>query len=469
MAIYHFSMKVIKRSAGRSATAAAAYRAGLTIGDERTGEIHRYENRGGVVDHAVLAPSRSPEWAHEAASLWNEVEKKERRKDAQLARENVVALPHELSIEQNRELVHGFVQEAYIRRGMAAQVDIHRAGAEGDDRNIHAHVLLTMRGITRNGWKENKARSWNEKETLREWRGMWADHVNQALERAGVKERVTEKSFEDLGLDRVPTNHLGPDASQMERRGWKSRIGDENRAADEQNRKLAALHVQQEILHDVVRKEAARVAEDRAKAAQAQRERWEQEERQKGRPRSSPFAGAFAAQQEATREAQRRDVLDRGPGLWAQVEKDFAREEQEIVEAYGLDRLQEQVAEARARVAAVNTANGRFTGAYEAAREETEALERSLRNAQERQQEALQRVEHEREAIRAAREEREAEVRSVMDAKLNAQFEEVQERQSIEQDAPVIEQDNAPGPSVEAFEEDKGQDLGQDDGMEVSR
>ena len=176
MAIYHFSMKIIKRSAGRSATAAAAYRAALDITDERTGEIHRYENRGGVLSHDILAPSRAPDWAKESATLWNEVERRENRKDSQLARENVVALPHELSLEQNRSLLHGFVQEAYVRRGMAAQVNIHSAAEEGNERNIHAHVMLTMRGVTRNGFKEKKARNWNEKETLQEWRALFGDN-----------------------------------------------------------------------------------------------------------------------------------------------------------------------------------------------------------------------------------------------------------------------------------------------------
>lgn len=166
VAIYHFSMKIIQRSAGRSATAAAAYRAGVRIENERTGEIFDYTKRRGVEDHAILTPPRAPDWVKDSASLWNAVEVRENRVNSQLARENVLALPHELSAQQRRELLHGFVQEVYVKRGMAAQVDIHNANEQGDARNIHAHVLLTLRGITRNGWQEKKARNWNEKETL---------------------------------------------------------------------------------------------------------------------------------------------------------------------------------------------------------------------------------------------------------------------------------------------------------------
>ena len=104
MASYHLSVKTIKRSAGRSATAAAAYRAGLCIEDERTGEMFDYTRRRGVDDHAILTPSRAPEWAKDSASLWNAVEQKENRVNSQLARENVLALPHELNEEQRRVL-----------------------------------------------------------------------------------------------------------------------------------------------------------------------------------------------------------------------------------------------------------------------------------------------------------------------------------------------------------------------------
>ena len=469
MAIYHFSMKIIKRSAGRSATAAAAYRGALTIVDERTGEMHKYENRGGVLTHDILTPSRAPDWAKDAESLWNEVERKENRKNSQLARENVVALPHELTLEQNRELLHAFVQDAYVKRGMAAQVNIHGPAQDeqADERNIHAHVLLTMRGITRNGWKDNKARVWNEKDTLQEWREMWANHVNLALERAGISERVTEKSFEDLGLDKVPTRHLGPAANEMERRGEQSRIAEENREAKRQNEKMAELEFKRRVMDEAIVKEAKRLAEEKAKALEREREERERRSREYSEQKRSILAAAFVAFSENSRAAAQRDLLNRGPEFWAQVDKEFAQEEREIKASYNIAELAGQYADARQRAAGLDTANGRFSGAYERAMEEARVIEENIKNAKWRQQEALERLETEREVIRAARAERE----EVMNAKLNAQYEALRERQGGQSFASAHEQDNAPGVSVDSFEEGEEQEQGhsQDDGMDLSR
>ena len=464
MAIYHFSMKVMQRSKGRSATAAAAYRAGIDIRDERTGELHRYENRGGVFTHDILTPTRAPDWAKDAATLWNAVEERENRVDAQLARENVLALPEELSLEQNRSLLHGFVQETYVRRGMAAQVNIHAPAEDGDERNIHAHVLMTMRGINRNGWQDKKARVWNEKETLREWRTLWADHVNRALERAGFEERVTEKSFEDLGLDKIPTKHLGVAATEIERRGEQSRIAEENAVVAFQNRKMEALKTQKQILQQAIANEATRIAEERARAAEVKREKREKAEREAWRRKAPNIAGAaYLAQAENMREAKQRELLDRGPEYWAQVDKEFAQEEQEIRGAYDIEDLHEQLTEARARAAGYDNVNGLFSGAYDEAVEEIRALEKNLEDAQARQREALARLEGEREAIRAAREEREA----VMNAKLNAQFEAQRGGAEIEHPDAAIEQDNAGFVVEEGHEEEQGRE--QEDDMDLSR
>ena len=459
MAIYHFSMKIIQRSAGRSATAAAAYRAGLCIEDERTGEMFDYTRRRGVDDHAVLTPSRAPEWAKDSASLWNAVEQKENRVNSQLARENVLALPHELNAEQRRELLHGFVQEAYVKRGMAAQVDIHSANEQGDARNIHAHVLLTMRGMNRNGWQEKKARNWNEKETLREWRTLWADHMNRALERAGIAERVTEKSFEDLGLDKIPSKHLGQAASEIERRGENSRIAEENREAAAQNRKMEALEQQRRILQEAVRKEAVRLAEQKAQALQRERENAASYRRNR-----NLVAEAMTAQRENREQYERLKLLDRGPAFWAQVDKEFAQEERDIRALAGA------YADARQRALGLNTTNGRFSGAHARALEEVRALEANLKDAKFRQEEALGRLNGEREAIRQAREEREA---FLMNAKLTTQFEAQRGGVEIEQPGPAMEQDNAGYSVEEAHEQEQGIEMerGDDDmdmGMDLS-
>lgn len=167
MAIYHFSAQTINRSAGRSATAAAAYRAGEQITDERQGLEHDYTNKGGVLHTEIMTPPNAPAWASDRASLWNAVECAEKRKDAQVAREIVVALPHELNEVQRIELLRGFVKEHFIDLGMIADVAFHAPDKKGDMRNFHAHVMLTMRDISPDGFSDKKNRTWNDKELLR--------------------------------------------------------------------------------------------------------------------------------------------------------------------------------------------------------------------------------------------------------------------------------------------------------------
>ena len=243
LADYRFSAKVIKRSNGQSAVAAAAYRAASNLRDERTGQTCDYSRKAGVTHSEVLTPSGTPEWMHDRAQLWNAVEAVERRKDAQLAREIQLSLPHELTDDQRRDLVREFVQEQFIGKGMIADLAIHAPSAEGDQRNHHAHVMLTMRTLTGDGFG-NKARDWNSPDQLQAWREQWAHHQNRELERHGHPARVDHRSFEAQGVDREPTQHLGPVASDMERNGKVSRIGDENRQTRTLNTDRVADHVE---------------------------------------------------------------------------------------------------------------------------------------------------------------------------------------------------------------------------------
>ena len=234
MATYRFSAKLISRSAGRCAPAAAAYRAGQRIANERTSEIFDYRRRSDVLSRAVLAPQSSPSWAHDRASLWNAAEAAERRKDAQVAREVQVSLPHELSLEQSMALLHAFVQEQFVARGMVADIAVHAAHRGGDERNVHAHVLLTTRAISLRGFGA-KAREWNERALLATWRCEWERHVNGALELYGVSARVDHRSYVERGLDIEPEPKQGPVATKLERSGQRSKAGDDRRAAQRRN------------------------------------------------------------------------------------------------------------------------------------------------------------------------------------------------------------------------------------------
>ena len=253
MADYRFSAKVISRGKGQSAIAAAAYRAAERLQDERTGQTSDYSRKAGVIHAEVLAPEGTPDWMHDRAQLWNAVEAVERRKDAQLAREIQLSLPHELDQAQRKALLLDFVQEQFVGKGMIADIAIHAPNAEGDQRNHHAHVMLTMRELTGEGFGK-KARDWNSPDQLAQWREQWAHHQNRTLERHGHAARVDHRSYEAQGVDREPTQHLGPVASDMERGGKASRIGDENRATDAANTERA---------HDQI--EAARLAGQKAR------------------------------------------------------------------------------------------------------------------------------------------------------------------------------------------------------------
>ena len=160
MADYRFSAQVISRAKGQSSVASAAYRSASRMVDERTGQIHDYTRKGGLVHSEILAPDSTPEWMLDRSQLWNAVEAVERRSDAQLAREVQLSLPHELAPDQRRELVLGFVQEQFVDRGMIADIAIHEPGKNGDQRNHHAHVMLSMRELTGEGFGK-KNREWN--------------------------------------------------------------------------------------------------------------------------------------------------------------------------------------------------------------------------------------------------------------------------------------------------------------------
>jgi hypothetical protein len=228
MAQYHFAAKIIQRSRGQSAVASAAYRAGERMDDERLGKNFDYRRHLGVRYTDILAPDNAPDWMRDRAQLWNAVEKAEKRKDSQLARSIDIALPHELNLDQNIELLRGFVQEQFVDKGMIADIAIHAPGRTGDIRNVHAHIALTTREITGNGFGQ-KDRDWNDKSELLEWRKTWADHANRMLEREGFEERIDHRSLIDQGIDREPTTHVGPAGKEMEERGAVSDRAQQNR------------------------------------------------------------------------------------------------------------------------------------------------------------------------------------------------------------------------------------------------
>lgn len=194
MAIYHLRATMISRSQGRSATAAAAYRVAERIEDRRTGLTFDYAARGGVDHTEILAPDHAPDWVRDRSELWNRVEESETRKNSQVAREVRVALPDELTHAQRVALVRDYAQAQFVDRGMVADIALHAPGRTGDERNHHAHILLTTREIGPEDFT-TKNRDWNKVEVLESWREAWARDSNAALERAGIEDRVDHRTL----------------------------------------------------------------------------------------------------------------------------------------------------------------------------------------------------------------------------------------------------------------------------------
>ncbi len=180
MAIYHFSGTVISRSQGRSAIASAAYRAGERLHDERQDRTHDYSRKGDVAYTEILLPKGAPKALNERETLWNTVEATEKRKDAQLAREFNFALPRELTLQQNIALAKEFVKQEFVSKGMIADLCIHNDKNPAGDLQPHAHVMLTLREVTSEGFGQ-KVREWNAKENLLDWRESWAEVANRHL------------------------------------------------------------------------------------------------------------------------------------------------------------------------------------------------------------------------------------------------------------------------------------------------
>lgn len=244
MTIYHLSVKPVQRSKGRSSVAAAAYRAGCEIYDERTGLTHNYTKKMGVeyteiiVPFGVNAPSRS--------ELWNMAEKAENRKDGCTAREYEINLPYQLTDQQRIELAQDFSHRLAEIHGIAVDLCLHKPTPKeiengSDPRNYHAHILTTTRKITNNGLTDKadiEKAGRKRKVDLLATRKLWADVANHHLKRAGLDEQIDHRSLKDQGKKELPTIKMGKTASTMEREGKDTRKGEINTLIKNYNKML---------------------------------------------------------------------------------------------------------------------------------------------------------------------------------------------------------------------------------------
>ena len=282
MAIYHCSIKIISRGKGKSAVAASAYRAGETITNEYDGIANNYTGKRGIVHTEILLPEHAPLEYTDRTTLWNAVEKIEKSSRAQLSREIELALPIELSRGRNIELVRQYVQKHFVSAGMCADVCIH----DKNDGNPHAHIMLTMRPLEQDGsWgakskkeyifdnngekirlksgefksKKISTTDWNEQTKAEEWRAGWADMCNAFLESENVNTRIDHRSYERQGIEQIPTVHIGVAATQMERRGIATEMGNRNREIGITNQQIRQLQARINRLKDQLAEQSKNV------------------------------------------------------------------------------------------------------------------------------------------------------------------------------------------------------------------
>ena len=257
IALYHFHVTQIKRSAGQSAVAAAAYRSGEKLHSEYYGEDSDYTRKGGVICSEILLPSHAPPSLSDRETLWNAVEKVERGKKAQLAYSFDIALQNEFSMRENIELARQFLLQNFVSRGMIVDFAVHSPDKEnGGIQNPHFHVMCPIRPVEPDGKWDNKQRreyvldedgnrirdetgnyvfnavpitDWGSPETLEAWRQAWAELCNAKFAEKGLDCRIDHRSFERQGVEQIPTQHEGPTVRAMEAKGIRTDKGDLNR------------------------------------------------------------------------------------------------------------------------------------------------------------------------------------------------------------------------------------------------
>ncbi|HHJ8367258.1 TPA: MobQ family relaxase, partial [Streptococcus pyogenes] len=252
---FHFSVNIISRGKGKSAVASAAYISGEKIKNEWDGVTYDYTKKQGVISKEIYLPDHAPEEYKDRKTLWNSVELFEKNSNAQLARNFIISLPKELSIEENKKMIEEYVQNNFVKEGMIVDLAIHDESREGNQ-NIHAHIMTIVRPINEDGtWGQKSKKeyildekgekilnkngkpktrkveltTWNDKGNVEKWRENFSDLCNGYLAKNKIEKRVDHRSFKRQNSDYLPTIHLGSAASAMERKGIETDKGNYNR------------------------------------------------------------------------------------------------------------------------------------------------------------------------------------------------------------------------------------------------
>lgn len=270
MALYHFSVKQVSRGKGQTVVNSAAYISGQKLYNDYYGQVHDYTRKSGVMFTEILKPDYVPERLSDRETLWNEVERAEKGKRAQLAYSFDIALQNELTLEENIQLAREFCQEQFVARGMIVDLAVHEGKSKDGDEpdNPHFHVLAPIRPFTEEGIWGNKQKreyvldeegnrikdakgkyvfnavsttGWNDPELLKEWRKAWTEKVNDKFRECHMAARIDHRSYKEQGIDLIPTIHEGYEVRAMEKKGIKTIIGELNRAIRQFNQMFISL------------------------------------------------------------------------------------------------------------------------------------------------------------------------------------------------------------------------------------
>ena len=292
MALFHLSVTQTKRSAGQSAIASAAYRAGERLYSEYYGEYSDYTRKGGVICSDILLPSHAPPEYADRQTLWNAVEKAERGKNAQLAYSFDIALQNEFSLEENIALARQFLLENFVSRGMVVDFAVHQPDREdGGIPNPHFHVLCPIRPIEQDGkWGLKQRRvyeldedgnrirdadgkfvfnavpttDWGSPETLEYWRQTWAELCNAKFAEKGLDVSIDHRSYERQGVELLPTVHEGATVRAMEKKGIRTEKGEFNRWIRATNAVIRDIKKKITLLFDWIAEAKAELAKPQA-------------------------------------------------------------------------------------------------------------------------------------------------------------------------------------------------------------
>ena len=264
---FHFSVSIISRGKGKSAVASSAYIAGEKIKNEWDGVTHDYTKKQGVIHKKIFLPEHAPKEFSDRTTLWNSVELFEKNSNAQLARNFIIALPKELSLEENKKLISEFIETNFTDEGMIADLAIHDESQDGNN-NIHAHIMTIVRPLNEDGtWGQKSKKeymldensekilgkngkpktrkveltNWNDRGNVEKWRESFSNLCNRYLQENEIDKKVDHRSFKRQAVKQIPTIHLGAAASALERKGIRTEKGDINREIKKQNQLLKAI------------------------------------------------------------------------------------------------------------------------------------------------------------------------------------------------------------------------------------